>query len=249
LLGDWAVDTAAMVGALHPYTGEARLFLAGACADDLAGPAGPLELVALTAQVPGAPEVAEPLRHHPRVSTMVPVDLLVVPLAMLRAWSARLVGLLLEPACRPAPMPLPVAAGLHALHAQRELAGGHLFTAELETAHTELLPLYLAAQAQYQLLDLGRDAPPAQRLVLLLRSLLGAWGLGNPHDCVLARLFDRAARRLALPVHVPPAVRQALAGALRPADLESLVDDLDRLRAAEPILRVVAPTPAASGRW
>lgn len=78
LMSDWALDAEALCDVLLPHTGTARVFLSGACADDLAVARSPLELVAVSA------DRHDVSRHRlavsPTLPCLAPVDLLVMPL-------------------------------------------------------------------------------------------------------------------------------------------------------------------------
>jgi hypothetical protein len=79
---------------------------------------------------------------------------------------------------------------------QRDLVQGTDFlAAELEESHTEVPPLYLAAEAELRLSGAERSADPRERLRLLATALSGAWGNASPHPSALVPLFERSALR------------------------------------------------------
>jgi len=237
LISSWGVDAAQLGAALRPRTGAARLFLAGTLADDLGGSRGPLEIVAVTER-PG--EVSQHT-YEPGSTTACPVtvSVTVLPLDIVRSWSVPLVRLLTGPVILPPEMSRPVAVGFHALYTQRDLLlGDRYLDAELEEAHAEVMPLYVAARQVHRL---RRDATlaghPAARVAVLARALLGAWGYCNPYPATLAPLFERAARRQRLAPELPTTVRGALTDTADGADVRAAVAQLEALCAADPVLR------------
>ncbi|MFI7602163.1 hypothetical protein [Actinoplanes sp. NPDC049681] len=251
LISSWGVDAARLGAALRPRTGAARMFLAGKLADDLSGSRGPLEVVAVTER-PG--EVTEH-SFEPSSITGCPVTVAVtvLPLDTVRSWSVPLVRLLTGPGVLPPEMPGPVAVGFHALYTQRGLVlGDRYLDAELEEAHAEVMPLYVAARQVHRLRRNASLADrPVARLTVLVRALLGAWGYCNPYPATLAPLFERAARRQRLAPELPATVRRVLATSAEGAEVRAAVAQLEALCAADPVLRfcenLVRFAPAGAG--
>jgi hypothetical protein len=240
LVSAWGLDAAHLGDALRPRIGPARLFFAGRLADDLGRAQGPLEVVALTG---GGEKVSTRTFEPDGLAGLVPLELTVLPMHVVRSWSVPLVRLLTDPVCVPPQMPPPVAVGIHALYAQRDLVPGNPYLErELEEARVEVLPLYVATRALFRLRRALGDPPPdpVDRLTTLVRALLGAWGYCNPDPATLLPLFERAAHRLQLPAAVPDAVRAALTGSAGTARVRSALDSLERISAADPVLRVCA---------
>ncbi|WP_158841340.1 hypothetical protein [Saccharothrix deserti] len=236
LVSHWALDAAALREVVTPYTGTARIFLSGACADDLAGARGPLELVAVSADRQNASR--HRLDPGPALPCRVPVDLLVMPHSVLRSWSALLVEVLVEPGREPLPMPTEVAAALHAVGVQRDLVdAGRLLAAELEESHAEVLPLYLAARAELRLSGPEHPTEPRERLELLMSALLGAWGHGNPYPAARLPLFERTAPRFGVSPALPASVRRVLTDDSAHHLMPAVVPAVERLRVADPVLR------------
>jgi len=249
LISSWGIDAAQLGAALRPQTGAARLFLAGTLADDLSGSRGPLEIVAVTER-PG--EVSQhTFEPGSAKGCPVTVAVTVLPLDTVRSWSVPLVRLLTGPVILPPEMSRPVAVGFHALYTQRDLLLGDRFLdAELEEAHAEVMPLYVAAREVHRL---RRDATlvdrPVARLTVLVRALLGAWGYCNPYPATLAPLFERAVRRQRLAPELPAMVRRALTDTVDGADVRDAVAQLEALFTADPVLRFCADlvTRASAG--
>ena len=245
LVSAWGLDAADLAHALAPRIGSARLFFAGRLADDLGRVQGPLELVALTG---GGGDVSTHTFDAGGGGTCpVRLELTVLPMGVVRSWSVPLVRLLTDPGCIPPPMPRPVVAGMHALYTQRDLVPGNRYLSEeLEEAHVEVLPLYTATRELYRLRRMAGGsavagaADPAEQLAALVRALLGAWGYCNPCPSTLLPLFERAAHRLRLAPAVPAAVRRAVTDRTDTASLRSALLSLERLRAADPVLRFCA---------
>ncbi|GAA3349402.1 hypothetical protein GCM10020358_71410 [Amorphoplanes nipponensis] len=237
LICSWGIDAAQLAAALRPWTGAARLFLAGMLADDLGGSSGPLEIVAVTER-PG--EVAQ---HSFELGSItgcpVTAAVTVLPLDTVRSWSVPLVRLLTGPVVLPPEMPRPVAVGFHALYSHRNLLPGDRYLdAELEQAHAEVLPLYVAAGETRRLRhDADLAGRPAARLPVLLRALLGAWGYCNPSPGTLVPLFERAARRQRLAPELSATVRRAMAVDEGGADVPAAVAHLEKLCAADAVLQ------------
>ncbi|MGP4112722.1 hypothetical protein ACTWP5_17665 [Streptomyces sp. 4N509B] len=256
LVSAWGLDAAALARALLARVGRTRLFLAGRLADDLATAHGPAQIVALTDHTQRVQRTTFP--RDGLVPCPVPLTVTVLPLGVVREWSAPLVSLLTGPAPVLRRLPPRVATGLHALYTQRDLRPGddHL-AEELESTHVEVLPMYQATWEVHALRHPDRaGAPPSDldRLAGTVRALLGAWGHCTPDPEALVPLFDRAADGLGVPGEIPRLVRRALrdGGGAGEAAVGPALRAVTRLAAGDPLLRrceELAAAAALAGRY